>query len=169
MMETNSPSLISTLMRRRTKVLVGPCSKYFSTFRRTIRGELICIYIRLCGLAEIRFECCTVPNQKPRWASTSRAVGQEWMSTIAFCSRIESPGSGTLSEDSFENESNAIAIKKTAIKSMCLRNITPPPRFLPQSSRQTTGWCDPHSGRTWDRGLPYKLLRRRDVARGAIP
>src|SRR5258708_33364242 len=41
MMETNSPSLISALMRRRTKVLVGPCSKYFSTFRRTIKGELI--------------------------------------------------------------------------------------------------------------------------------
>src|SRR2546429_736477 len=41
MMETNSPSLISALMRRRTKVLVGPCSKYFSTFRRTIIGELI--------------------------------------------------------------------------------------------------------------------------------
>src|ERR1700730_13311114 len=56
MMETNSPSLISALMRRRTKVLVGPCSKYFSTFRRTIMGELICIYIRLCGLAEIGVE-----------------------------------------------------------------------------------------------------------------
>src|SRR5260370_38096155 len=41
MMETNSPSLISALMRRRTKVLVGPCSKYFSTFRRTTIGELI--------------------------------------------------------------------------------------------------------------------------------
>src|SRR5260370_32310399 len=41
MMETNSPSLILALMRRRTKVLVGPCSKYFSTFRRTISGELI--------------------------------------------------------------------------------------------------------------------------------
>src|SRR5260370_32209048 len=41
MMETNSPSLISALMRRKTKVLVGPCSKYFSTFRRTIIGELI--------------------------------------------------------------------------------------------------------------------------------
>src|SRR5580704_10503562 len=41
MMETNSPSLTSALMRRNTKVLVGPCSKYFSTFRRTIIGELI--------------------------------------------------------------------------------------------------------------------------------
>src|SRR6266853_3668217 len=41
MMETNSPSLISALIRRRTKVLVGPCSKYFSTLRRTIIGELI--------------------------------------------------------------------------------------------------------------------------------
>src|SRR5580698_10695163 len=41
MMETNSPSLISALMRRKTNVLVGPCSKYFSTFRRTIMGELI--------------------------------------------------------------------------------------------------------------------------------
>ena len=29
MMETNSPSLMSTLMRRSTKVLVGPCSKIF--------------------------------------------------------------------------------------------------------------------------------------------
>src|SRR5580698_2954386 len=38
MMETNSPSLISTLMRRRTKVLVGPCSKYFSTLRSWIIG-----------------------------------------------------------------------------------------------------------------------------------
>src|SRR5579864_6178704 len=63
MMETNSPSLISALMRRRTKVLVGPCSKYFSTFRRTIRGELICIYIRLWGRAEIGSEC-TVPESK---------------------------------------------------------------------------------------------------------
>src|ERR1700733_2948396 len=36
MMETNSPSLIWTLMRRRTKVLVGPCSKYFSTLRSWI-------------------------------------------------------------------------------------------------------------------------------------
>src|ERR1700678_2206198 len=41
MMETNSPSFTSALMRRSTKVFVGPCSKYFSTFRRTIRGELI--------------------------------------------------------------------------------------------------------------------------------
>src|ERR1700722_741315 len=40
-METNSPSFTSALMRRNTNVLVGPCSKYFSTFRRTIRGELI--------------------------------------------------------------------------------------------------------------------------------
>src|SRR5271168_3773856 len=36
MMETNSPSLISTLMRGRTKVLVGPCSKNFSTLRSWI-------------------------------------------------------------------------------------------------------------------------------------
>src|ERR1700735_2860745 len=36
MMETNSPSLISTLMRRRTNVLVGPCSKYFSILRNEI-------------------------------------------------------------------------------------------------------------------------------------
>src|SRR5579862_1559427 len=36
MIETNSPSLISTLMRRKTKVLVGPCSKYFSTLRNWI-------------------------------------------------------------------------------------------------------------------------------------
>src|ERR1700722_1227393 len=41
MMEMNSPSFTSALMRRNTNVLVGPCSKYFSTFRRTIRGELI--------------------------------------------------------------------------------------------------------------------------------
>src|SRR5579859_5015916 len=32
MMDTKSPSLISRLMRRNTNVLVGPCSKYFSTF-----------------------------------------------------------------------------------------------------------------------------------------
>ena len=41
MMEMNSPSFTSALMRRSTKVLVGPCSKYFSTLRRTIIGELI--------------------------------------------------------------------------------------------------------------------------------
>src|SRR5437660_7964803 len=52
MMETNSPSLISMLMRRRTKVLVGPCSKYFSAFRRTIIGELIYSYIRLSLLTQ---------------------------------------------------------------------------------------------------------------------
>src|SRR5689334_16563964 len=46
MMETNSPSLISTLTRRRTKVFVGPCSKYFSTLRRTISGELI-VYLSI--------------------------------------------------------------------------------------------------------------------------
>src|ERR1700758_4202275 len=41
MMEMNSPSLTSALTRRSTNVLVGPCSKYFSTFRKTIMGELI--------------------------------------------------------------------------------------------------------------------------------
>src|ERR1700733_2935852 len=41
MMDTNSPSFTSALMRRNTKVLVGPCSKYFSTLRRTIMGVLI--------------------------------------------------------------------------------------------------------------------------------
>src|ERR1700733_8039786 len=46
MMETNSPSLISALMRRRTKVLVGPCSKYFSTFRSVRIGELI-VYVSI--------------------------------------------------------------------------------------------------------------------------
>src|SRR5262245_19905377 len=39
--ETNSPSLIATLMRRSTNVLVGQFSKYFSTLRSTIIGELI--------------------------------------------------------------------------------------------------------------------------------
>src|SRR5271156_3311894 len=48
MMETNSPSLISTLMRRSTKVLVGPCSKYFSTFRSVRIGELI-VYVPIVG------------------------------------------------------------------------------------------------------------------------
>src|SRR5258708_7307393 len=36
MTEMKSPSRISRLMRRRTKVLVGPCSKYFSTLRSWI-------------------------------------------------------------------------------------------------------------------------------------
>src|SRR5271165_6251873 len=36
MMEMNSPSLMLRSIRRRTKVLVGPCSKYFSTFRKLI-------------------------------------------------------------------------------------------------------------------------------------
>src|SRR5580658_9386444 len=46
MIETNSPSLISTLMRRSTNVLVGPCSKYFSTFRSVRIGELI-VYVSI--------------------------------------------------------------------------------------------------------------------------
>src|SRR5580704_17392108 len=46
MMETNSPSLISALMRRSTNVLVGPCSKYFSTFRSVRIGELI-VYVSI--------------------------------------------------------------------------------------------------------------------------
>src|ERR1700677_4139360 len=41
MMDMNSPSFTSALMRRNTKVLVGPCSKYFSTLRKTIMCELI--------------------------------------------------------------------------------------------------------------------------------
>src|SRR5580704_723216 len=43
MMDMNSPSFTSALTRRNTKVLVGPCSKYFSTLRRTIIGELILV------------------------------------------------------------------------------------------------------------------------------
>ncbi len=57
MMETNSPSLISALMRRSTKVLVGPCSKYFSTFRSVRIGELI-VYVSIVthwrGLEKIK-------------------------------------------------------------------------------------------------------------------
>src|SRR5271169_3669174 len=51
MMETNSPSLISRLMRRNTNVLVGPCSKYFSTFRRTIIGVIQVLSLNAPGLA----------------------------------------------------------------------------------------------------------------------
>src|SRR5580658_7357863 len=39
MMETNSPSLTAKLTRRKTKVLVGPASKYFSTFTSRIMGK----------------------------------------------------------------------------------------------------------------------------------
>src|SRR5208283_4419087 len=38
MMDMKSPSFTSRLMRRRTNVLVGPCSKYFSTLRSWIIG-----------------------------------------------------------------------------------------------------------------------------------
>src|ERR1700691_1458424 len=60
-METNSPSFTSALMRRNTNVLVGPCSKYFSTFRRTIRGELI---------GYLYYE--EARNQKPEFRSSGR-------------------------------------------------------------------------------------------------
>jgi hypothetical protein len=39
MMETNSPSFTAKLTRRKTKVLVGPASKYFSTFTSRIMGK----------------------------------------------------------------------------------------------------------------------------------
>ncbi len=55
MIETNSPSLISTLMRRRTKVLVGPCSKYFSI----LRSEIISTGI-------YNYPACSYPQREGR-------------------------------------------------------------------------------------------------------
>src|SRR6476661_2772881 len=40
MIETNSPGLMSTLIRRRTYVLVGPWENAFSTPRKLIIGSL---------------------------------------------------------------------------------------------------------------------------------
>src|ERR1700678_3920307 len=67
MMDTNSPSFTSALMRRSTKVFVGPCSKYFSTFRRTIRGELI---------GYLYYDEAEFRSQKSEFALPSRARQQ---------------------------------------------------------------------------------------------
>src|SRR5580700_4087381 len=82
MMETNSPSLISALMRRSTNVLVGPCSKYFSTFRRVRIGELI-VYVSIVthwrGYVPLLTRGATSGRQAGRQAGRRYARARPWV------------------------------------------------------------------------------------------
>src|SRR5580693_6230662 len=93
MMETNSPSLISALMRRNTNVLVGPCSKYFSTFRSVRIGELI-VYVSIVTHrrgASLRLaggrkpEACgagAIHSARPPWGQPMSRGELEYMSRL---------------------------------------------------------------------------------------
>src|SRR5260370_19729896 len=137
---------------------------------------------------ELRIEClerwCSSEYTFPAcraWPCTTDALHYYWFRksasrerthasfVAAFWKRIASTARERLNDDRLPNASIATAMNNTAKKSTFPRNIRPPPRFLPQSVRRTSGWCDPHSVRSGDRGLPCKLSRRRDAVRAAIP
>ena len=78
-----------TLTRRRTKVLVGPCSKYFSTFRNWIKSFSRSSLLTAAGSAWPRLAFITMPTKKPstvvlppRYCSTCLGLAAMTSSTI---------------------------------------------------------------------------------------